>query len=287
MYEKADVGTKMWARNGRAAFVAAVHTKPSVLSWSYRAKRNPYLYYPWQVLPAIFTTGHTEAASRYTEDTESQRPLPLQHFCVFCDGRRPFCVFRDLRPSPHALLYPPPLFSSSPHLSSASPLLRFLRVRRKQSHPLQAVAQERDPPGRRTPQRHAPRAARVHCVPIPNRYAPFSLHYILICPCRICPYRSEVKSHIPPTHRPGGWEFTNEIPVRRKPSCRKTSFPLSIHSSLLSPLFSSFPELAVDSAYRSHTLRSRSSCSTVSESTRGGSGAAALESANLPLWSPT
>ena len=165
MHEKADVGTKREGRacRGRSQKKVGPIVRNETRIWVIRGKFSP----------AIFTTEHTEAASRYTEDTESQRPLPLQHFCVFCDGRRPFCVFRDLRPSPHTLLYPPPLFSSSPHLSSASPFLRFLRVRRKQSRPLQAVAQERDPPGRRAPQCHAPRAARVHCVPIPHRYVRF------------------------------------------------------------------------------------------------------------------
>ena len=114
MHEKVDVGTKMWVRNGRAALVAAVHAKPSVLSWSYRTKRNPYRYYLRQVLPVILATGHTEAAARHTEDTESRCPyISNTSVCSVTAVGRSVCSVTYAPPHTHSsfssslLLHPP------------------------------------------------------------------------------------------------------------------------------------------------------------------------------------
>ena len=134
--------------------------------------------------------------------------IPNTSVCSVTAVGRSVCSVTYAPPHTHSstllLSFPLHPHLSSTHLSSASPFLRFLRVRRKQSHPLQAVAQERDPPGRRTPQRHAPRAARVHCVPIPHGYVPFlyityilNMTYILICPCRICSCRFDYARTVP------------------------------------------------------------------------------------------
>ena len=59
--------------DGRDALVASVHTI---------APPENFVFY---------------GASRGTRKTLKPKGL-LQHFCVFCDGRRPFCVFRGQSP---------------------------------------------------------------------------------------------------------------------------------------------------------------------------------------------
>ncbi len=209
-YEKADVGTK---REGRACRGRSHKTVGPIVR-----SRTRICVIRDKSLPAISTTEHTEAASRHTENTESRRPyIPNTSVCSVTAVGRSACSVTYTPSSPH------------PHLSSASPLLRFLRVEQKQSHLLQevrqrnlvilrhedcnmkqgtAVAQERDPPGCRAPQRHAPRAARVHCVPIPHRSVPFlsdlcpffTLMYPLY-PCRIYPYCSDYAHIVPKRNR--------------------------------------------------------------------------------------
>ena len=64
-----------------------------------------------------FTTEDTEAASRHTESTELQDLTHPNAFCVFCDGRRPFCVFRGRdrgnTPSSTAQKCDPPMYTST------------------------------------------------------------------------------------------------------------------------------------------------------------------------------